>query len=83
MTSAVELLNIINESKKIEEISDEKVKEIIKDLIDTDWSKDNESQGRAVSLLKGLAFSDNELANKFMKALDKASSGLKSQFTEE
>jgi len=49
------------------------VKKVLSDLEKTEWSKDNESQGKAVSLLKGLAFSDDPLANAFMKELDKAS----------
>lgn len=52
------------------------VKEVIKELGDTNWSKDNDSQGKAIQLLKGLAFSDEKLANDFMEALDKASTGI-------
>jgi len=59
-------------------IIDESVKsiDIIKELIDTSWGGDNESQGKAVQLLKGLAFSDEESSNKFMSALDKFTSEL-------
>lgn len=46
------------------------VSKIIGDLIDTDWSGSNEEQMKAVNLLKGLATSDDEKANKFMKNLD-------------
>jgi hypothetical protein len=53
------------------------VKDIIKELIDTGWSGDNEAQMKAVQLLKGLATSDDPASNKFMKALDKFTSGLK------
>ena len=48
------------------------VKKIIKDLGDTNFSGSNDEQGKMVALLKGLAFSDDPLSNKFMKALDKA-----------
>ena len=52
------------------------VQKVINDLIDTSWSGSNENQGRAVSLLKGLAFSDDSKANLFMKKLDDFTSGL-------
>ena len=55
---------------------DEKAKEIIKELIDTGWSGDNESQMKAVQLLKGLATSDSPEANAFMKKLDQATSAM-------
>ena len=60
--------------KKINEES--KTSEIIKELVNTGWSGDNESQMKAVQLLKGLATSDDEAANAFMKKLDKATSGM-------
>ena len=50
---------------------------IIKELIDTGFSKDNESQMKAVQLLKGLATSDDPKSNAFMKKLDAFTSGLK------
>jgi hypothetical protein len=50
--------------------SDTNVSKIIGDLIDTDWSGSNEEQMKAVTLLKGLATSDDAKANKFMKSLD-------------
>jgi hypothetical protein len=50
---------------------------IIKELINTGWSGDNEAQMKAVQLLKGLATSDDPKSNKFMKELDKFTSGLK------
>ena len=57
---------------RIKEESDkEVVKQIIKDLGDS-FSKDNESQMKGVQLLKGLALSDEDLANEFMKKLDTA-----------
>lgn len=46
-------------------------KEVVKDL-QGDFSGDNEDQMRGVELLKGLALSDEDIANKFMKELDKA-----------
>ena len=54
------------------------VDDIIKELIDTGFSKDNASQMKAVQLLKGLATSDEPEANAFMKKLDKFTSGMKS-----
>jgi len=57
---------------RIKEESDkEVVKQIIKNLGDS-FSKDNESQMKGVQLLKGLALSDEDLANEFMKKLDTA-----------
>lgn len=50
---------------------------IIKAIIDTDWSKDNEAQMKVTQLLKGLATSDDPKSNKFMKAIDDFTSGLK------
>ena len=47
------------------------VKKVIKDL-QGNFAKDNESQLKAVQLIKGLATSDDAIANKFMKALDTA-----------
>jgi roadblock/LC7 domain-containing protein len=44
---------------------------VIKDLSNS-YSDSNESQGKMVQLLRGLAFSDDPKANEFMKALDKA-----------
>ena len=51
---------------------------IIKELIDTSWAGDNESQMKAVQLLKGVALSDDPKANEFMKKLDKMTSSMKS-----
>jgi len=52
------------------------VKKIIKELIDTDFGGSNEAQGKAVQLMKGLAFSEDPLSNKFMKALNKATDSM-------
>ena len=49
---------------------------IIKALIDTSFGGSNEEQMKAVQLLKGLALSDDPASNKFMSALDKATSAM-------
>ena len=51
--------------------------QIIKALIDTSFGGSNEEQMKAVQLLKGLALSDDPASNKFMAALDKATSAMK------
>ena len=53
------------------------VKDAIKELVDTNWSKDNSTQGKAVQLLKGLSFSDDPLANKFMEYMDNCATKFK------
>lgn len=53
------------------------VAEIISDLIKTNWSSSDEKQGKAIQLLSGLAFSKDEKAKKFMKAIDNFTSSLK------
>jgi len=60
---------------KLEEAVD--IKKIIDTVIDTNWSGSNEEQLRSVQLLKGLATSTDPLSNKFMKALDSATSKMK------
>jgi len=60
-----------NTVEKLEE-AEVDVNKIIKDLGDLNWSKSNETQGKGVSLMRGLAFSDDPKANEFMKAVDKA-----------
>lgn len=57
------------------------IKKIIKDLAG-DFGSDNEAQMRGVQLLKGLATSDEDLANKFMKKLDKATTKISKELTE-
>lgn len=52
---------------------DQDITEVIKEFIDTNWSKDQESAGKAINLLKGLAFSDDPMAEKFIKDLDELS----------
>lgn len=56
-------------------IKEEKVdvKKIIKDLSDINWGDNNEKQMKAVQLLKGIALSEEDISNKFMKALSNAS----------
>lgn len=55
------------------------VDKVINDLINIDWSKDNEAQMKAIQLLKGLALSDDPKANEFMKKIDKFTSGMKAE----
>jgi len=55
---------------------DKTVDATIDELISTSWGGDNESQGKAIELLKGLAFSDDPKANAFMMKLDELTSGM-------
>ena len=67
----------IAESTTEETITEEvNVAEVIAELIDTSWAGSNEEQMKAVQLLKGIALSDDPMSNKFMKALDKFTSGM-------
>ena len=79
MSSIFEQLTEMKKDREAEARNEAKVKvkEIIKELIDTSWSGDNESQMKAVQLLKGIALSDDPAANAFMKKLDKFTSGMK------
>jgi len=61
--------NVLNEDKV-------DTSKIIGDLINTSFGGSNGDQMKAVQLLKGLALSDDPLSNKFMKALDKATSSM-------
>lgn len=63
-------------SCKKSKITEEEVdtKQVIRDLIKTEWSGSNEEQLKAVELMKGLALSDDPISNKFMQALDRATS---------
>lgn len=63
----------------VEEID---VDAVIKELVDTSWSASDEEQGKAMELLKGLAYSDDPKAKKFMKDLDKATSAMKADVAE-
>lgn len=73
------LMNKMFTVTKVGESFDEAVdiKEIIKSVIDTNWSKDNESQMKVTQLLKGIATSDDPASNAFMKAMDDFTSSLK------
>ena len=67
---------VMNEEvDKIDEAKDQ-ASSVIAELINTSWSGSNEEQMKAVQLLKGIALSDEEVSNKFMKALDKFTSSL-------
>jgi hypothetical protein len=61
-------VGISSDVKKFNE--EVEVKKVIKDLSKS-YGDSNEEQGKMVALMKGLAFSDDAEANKFMKALDK------------
>jgi len=66
--------NTISEEKSeekdtLEEKAD--IDKMIKDLAGS-FGGSNEEQGKMVQIMKGLAFSDDPKANKFMKAMDKA-----------
>lgn len=67
----------MNTYRKIFREADANVSKIIKDLIETDWSGSVEEKMKAVSLLKGLATSEDKMAVKFMKDLDAATSKMK------
>jgi hypothetical protein len=69
---------------KEEEIKEEADKAIdaIKWLIENDWGKDDKSQGTAAQMFKGLSFSQEDIANKFMDEVNKFTSGLKSKYLE-
>jgi len=77
-------ITIHNELKENKEnrIQEADIKKIIKDLAG-DFSGSNESQMKGVQLLKGLATSDDELANKFMKKLDKATTDISKELSKE
>ena len=81
MSKAKDLLEIWNKERNNHDQSintDEAVdvKKIINDLIKTDWGGSNEEQGKAVQLLRGLAFNDEPAANAFMKDLNTYTSKL-------
>lgn len=69
--------DLMEHQKNLSEAPDAKA--IVKELIDTSFGGDNESQMKAVQLLKGLATSDDPASNAFMKKLDAWTSGLKSE----
>jgi len=57
------------------------IKKMIKDL-GGNFAQDNKAQLAGVSMLKGLATSDDPLANKFMKELDKCTTAISKKLTE-
>jgi hypothetical protein len=65
------------QTKFKEESDDAKVQGIIDTVVNTKWSGSNEEQGKALELMKGLAFSDNPKANEFLKKIDDFTSSLK------
>ena len=83
MTNIQEVILIMTQYRKpyvsiYKEESDEaKTKSAISSLIDTKWSGSNEEKMKAVQLIKGIALSDTDMANNFMKKLDSLTSGLK------
>ena len=58
------------------------VKQVIKDLANA-YGNSNDDQGKMVQLLKGLAFSDDDLANQFMKELDKATTEISNKLVKD
>lgn len=54
--------------------------DIIKDIRDTDLSSTNEQQMKFVQLLKGIATSEEDLSNKYMKGLDKVITNYTTEF---
>jgi len=56
---------------------DEDVDQIIKDLIDTEFSSSEEEKGKAVEMIKGLFFSEDPKAKEMIGKLDKWFSSLK------
>jgi len=67
--------DLMEHQKNIAEAID--ASKIIDELIDTSFGGSNETQMKAVQLLKGLATSDDAASNAFMKKLDAWTSGLK------
>ena len=75
----------LKENQEIEVIQEQDsidVRKIIKDIVDTDLSVSNEQQGKFSQMIKGLAFSDDPLSNKFMKEVDKMITKLGNDFLE-
>lgn len=71
---------MIRKIRKEEKSAEEKAKAAIKDLIETDWGKNNDSQGKASELFKALSFNDSDIANKFMDKINKYTTSLKDEF---
>lgn len=72
------MLKIIQEESRDED----KAKKVIKDL-QGNFSKDNASQLKCVELIKGLSLSDEDISNKFMKELDKATTEISKKLLKE
>ena len=64
-----------NDSKAVD-----KAESAIKVLVNDDWGKDNDSQGKASELFKALSFNDSDIANEFMDEINKFTSGLKNKY---
>lgn len=73
--------SLVNTAEKF--LSEEKV-DVDQLIVDLGMSMagSNEEQMKAVQLLKGLALSDDPKANKFMKALDKATTKISKDMVE-
>jgi flagellar hook-basal body complex protein FliE len=54
-----------------------KAEESIKWLVENDWGKDNETQGKASQLFKALSFNNSKEANDFMDKVNKFTSTIK------
>jgi hypothetical protein len=65
--------------READEAEEKKSQEVIKQLQDEKWSGSNEDQAEAVAKLKGLAMSDTDASNEFMKKLDDFTSGMSSE----
>lgn len=67
--------------EKIKEVSEEeKALDSIKNIIEMDWGKDNDSQGKASQLFKALSFNNSKIANEFMDEINKFTSSLKNKY---
>lgn len=58
--------------KRIYEQEDETI-DAIRAFIETDWSESDEEVGKAISILEGLAYSDDDVAKQFIEDLDQLS----------
>lgn len=57
---------------------EEDINKIIKDFIETEWAKEDD-KGKAFSMFKGLIFSKDAKAKKFIDALDKLTSAMNAE----
>lgn len=74
--------NLVNDAERFLNEAEVDVPKLIADL-GKSFGGSNEEQMKAVQLLKGLALSDDPLANKFMKALDTATTTIAKKMGEE